>query len=339
MVEATTATPRPTVHASFDLGTDLVDLKGKVIIVTGGNKGIGFWTVKQLLQAKAGKVYLAARSEERANEAIKALHDEGLGKEGSGSEVVWLRFDLSDPREAKRAAEDFMKKEDRLDVLINNAGDMSSREVGKDGVSLMHIINYISPYVFTETLLPLLKKTAEAPDSDVRIVNVASKMYNIVPSGVRYSTAQDFNVPYTFRPFSNLHRYGNSKLAMILWSQRLQRLLQPSEALPNGITVISLHPGGVDTFTPRVKVFQGLAKSIVSLFALTPEAGAWTSLFAAASKRVREERERYQADGGVYLVEQPVPGTVQELGATAKDENLAEELIRTTQTFLKDIGA
>ena len=124
---------------------------------------------------------------------------------------------------------------------------------------------------------------------------------------------------------------------MILWSRHLQTSLQPSEALPNGITVISLHPGGVDTFTSRVKYLQGLAKRVVALFTVTPEVGAHTSVFSAASRQIREGRERYQADGGVYLVEQPVPGTVQELGATARDEKLAGEL-STTETFLKDVG-
>jgi len=82
------------------------------------SRGIGFATVRHLLRANA-KVYLGARSESKASEAIKILHEEGLGKGGEGSkgEVKWLEVDLSDPREAKRCAEGFLKIEERLDVL------------------------------------------------------------------------------------------------------------------------------------------------------------------------------------------------------------------------------
>lgn len=82
------------------------------------SKGIGFETVSQLLRAHA-KVYLAARNEERAKAAIESLHNAGLGKGGDHSlgEVAWLKLDLSDPRLAKEAAEDFLKRETRLDIL------------------------------------------------------------------------------------------------------------------------------------------------------------------------------------------------------------------------------
>lgn len=86
------------------------------------SKGIGYATVSQLLKANA-KVYLAARSEDRAKEAISRLHEAGLGKgrdtNGSGNlgEVIWLKLDLSDPREAQKAAEVFLKLETRLDIL------------------------------------------------------------------------------------------------------------------------------------------------------------------------------------------------------------------------------
>ena len=58
---------------------------------------------------------MAARNKVKAEAAISALKEEGLGP-GNG-EVVWLELDLSDPRNAKRAAKEFMRKEDRLDVL------------------------------------------------------------------------------------------------------------------------------------------------------------------------------------------------------------------------------
>ncbi|KAF6753712.1 NAD(P)-binding protein [Ephemerocybe angulata] len=331
--------PKPTVHKSFDVEKDLVDMKGKVVIVTGGNTGIGFETVKQLLRAKTSRVYLAARNEGRATEAIDALKAEGLVIAGE-SEVRWHKLDLGDPKGAKASAEDFLKKEERLDVLINNAADMYSSDIGQYGVSNMHIVNYISPYIFTKTLLPLLKKTALEPDSDVRIVNVTSQMYARVPTPVSYKTLEDFNIKYSWRPASNLVRYANSKLAMNLWSRHLQTQLIASESSGNGVTVLALHPGVVTSYEMPLPCLQGPINNLMRalLKAVEPEVGCRTSVFAAAAKQVRDERERYQAVGGVYLEDLPVPGTVVEMTATAKDDQLKEDLIATTEQFLKELG-
>lgn len=115
---------------SFNPTTDLPDLSGKVVLVTGGkyvanictwliihslcSAGIGYSTVKHLARHGA-KVYMAARNQSKAEAAIAQLRAEGLGP-GNG-EVVWLELDLKDPLNAKRAAEEFMKREKRLDVL------------------------------------------------------------------------------------------------------------------------------------------------------------------------------------------------------------------------------
>lgn len=331
----------PTVHKGFNPQQDLVDMKGKVVIVTGGNRGMGLATVRHLLRAKTARVYLAARNEERANEAIKSLNAEGLGVAGSGSEVIWLKLDLSDPREAKRSAEVFMENESRLDVLINNAGSVypSNDFIGQDGISNMHILNFISPYVFTRTLLPLLQKTGSTPDADVRIVDIADKGHEYVPSSVVFKTVEDFNVTSNISLFSSFYRYGSAKLAVILWSRYLQNDLLPSENLPNGITVISLHPGVVDTLSARAPgVVRGLVGTVMSLFAVMPEVGSLTALFAAASRQVRDERERYQADGGTYMIECPSPGTRQELHGWVKETERGADVVKTTEELLERLG-
>lgn len=76
--------------------------------------GIGLATVQHLARAGA-KVYLAARNESRATGAMAQLDAEGFAP-GNG-EVVWLKLDLSDPRDAKKSAEEFLKREERLDIL------------------------------------------------------------------------------------------------------------------------------------------------------------------------------------------------------------------------------
>ena len=78
------------------------------------SRGVGYATIKHLARHGA-KVYLAARDESRAKAAIARLESDGLGP-GNG-QVLWHELDLSDPRKAKKSAEDFLKKESRLDVL------------------------------------------------------------------------------------------------------------------------------------------------------------------------------------------------------------------------------
>lgn len=96
----------------FNPSTDLEDLSGKVIIVTGGNKGIGYATVKHLAR-RGAKVYLGARTEEKGAGAIAKLKEEGIGSR----DVVWLFCDLSTPALVKQSGESFLSKEEGLDVL------------------------------------------------------------------------------------------------------------------------------------------------------------------------------------------------------------------------------
>ncbi|KAI0040865.1 NAD(P)-binding protein [Auriscalpium vulgare] len=98
---------------------NIPDLTGKVLIVTGaGNAGIGKETVKALLLHNA-KVYIAARSEERALASISAL------KEDTGKEAIFLKLDLADLPQVRAAAEEFLSKEKELHILFLNAGVMA----------------------------------------------------------------------------------------------------------------------------------------------------------------------------------------------------------------------
>jgi len=154
----------------FNPQRDLADLTGKVAIVTGANTGIGYHTVK-LLARQGAKIYLGARNESKAKAAIAELEREGLGP----GQVVWLHVDMSEPTWAQDAANEFLKKESRLDILVNNAAVLAGPYVlTKDGLNLTMVVNHFSPVVFIRTLLPLMIQTSKEPNSDVRIVTVGS---------------------------------------------------------------------------------------------------------------------------------------------------------------------
>ncbi|KAJ7579086.1 NAD-P-binding protein [Mycena floridula] len=285
----------------FNPRTDLVDLKGKVAIVTGGNRGIGFGTVKHLARAGA-KVYIAARSESLSRAAIEQIQAEGLD-----ADLEWIKLDLSDPREARKSAEEFLTKEKRLDILVNNAGI------------------YISPFIFTRTLLPLLTTTALQPGSDVRIVNVASLAHKLVPTVKGFKDIEDLNVNYRYG-LPEFQRYCHSKLLGMLWTKSLQNRFDTSSP-PIPITVLAIHPGGVDTFTQKWP-FSRFWRVIVGWVINDIEHGSYTSSFAAAGKKVAEERKKYQ---GAYLESKP-PGRIAEPSKQVS-VGLGDQLITLTDQF------
>ncbi|KAK0433017.1 hypothetical protein EV421DRAFT_1718931 [Armillaria borealis] len=90
----------------------LLDLTEKVAVITGANSGIGLYILFYVARAGA-RVYLGARTEDKFNSAITRLKTEGLDT----SKVVWLSFDLSDPRKAKESAKWLLERENRLDIL------------------------------------------------------------------------------------------------------------------------------------------------------------------------------------------------------------------------------
>jgi NAD(P)-dependent dehydrogenase (short-subunit alcohol dehydrogenase family) len=314
---------------SFDPVTDLPDLSGKVILITGGNAGIGYSTVKHLAR-RGAKVYMAARNKTKAEEAIAKLKAEGMGP-GNG-DVIWLELDLKDPRNAKKAAEEFMKQEKRLDVLIHNAAVLlEDYAMTPDGVQEIVLVNVISHIVLTRTLQPLLDQTAAEPNSDVRIVVVASDAHRFVSGATRFRNVDDFNNELKSSLSPSFARYCMSKLMNMLYAFELQRRLT---AVGSPITVIALHPGAVNTFSdkPPLSNFGFIVKPIISLFFVHQDKGAYNSAFAAASEEVAKQREKYK---GAYLT--PV-AKIAEPTKVAKDEGLAKELWDTVEKFLEEKG-
>jgi NAD(P)-dependent dehydrogenase (short-subunit alcohol dehydrogenase family) len=124
---------------------------------------------------------------------------------------------------------------------------------------------------------------------------------------------------------------GHSKLAMILWTKSLQRRLNVDTSAP--ITVISVHPGGVDTFTHSWP-FPRFFKWLVGLSISSPEVGAYNSVFAAAGSRIAQQKQVYE---GAYLESQPT-GRIAVPNKVALQEELGDNLWKITEGFLEKIG-
>ncbi|EHK48753.1 hypothetical protein TRIATDRAFT_191627 [Trichoderma atroviride IMI 206040] len=293
--------------------TSIPNLTGKVILVTGGNSGIGFETVKQLVLHGA-KVYIGARSESRAKQAISDILSENpsIPKEL----LEWLPLDLSSLPNVIKAANLFSTTETRLDILINNAG-ISSDE-----------------YVTTkEGFEQSLGATADVPGSDVRIVNVSSLAEKFASSSNNFTTVKDFSDPgatnpndYTSRK-AVFKRYGISKLANILFTKELQNQLTQQNSR---IIAITLDPGPVAT-DGGMGVFPGLLKPVLKLVMKSPAKGALTQLFCATAPEVAREAARYR---GQFL---NGPGKIAQSSERSRNKELAQSLWKISEEVLKGV--
>ncbi|KAE8318590.1 hypothetical protein BDV41DRAFT_382167 [Aspergillus transmontanensis] len=327
----------------WDIIAEIPDLTGKVAIVTGAKyidcsrwkgtiadhkssspQGIGYHIAHQLA-IKGAKIYVGARNREKSQHAI----DEMLQSTPSLNQerLVPLAMDLNNFQQVQSTAGGILERGERLDILVNNATRMAM-PLHKDqhGISISFGTNFLGPYLFTTELLPLLKKTARLAPG-VRIVNVSSRVHLALPTGVQFSSLDDFNRDFGSEDDhqSNRLRYGLSKLAMVLFSKEIQR-----RANEDGIPIVatSMHPGGVRT--DGVTRYFGEGNDRLKDL-LTPLDGALTPLFAAAHPLPFNERGRY---GGAYLI------PFGEIGKTSEDgenEQLAKELWGTSERVLKDV--
>ncbi|KAJ3976698.1 short chain dehydrogenase [Lentinula raphanica] len=283
--------------------SSIPDLSGRVAIVTGGNTGLGYITVRELAR-KGARVYMLSRTDTRAFAAMDKIKGE-LGPE-LNPQVEYINFDLLSLNSAKKAADTFLQKEKRLDILVNNAGIMATPyELGPDGIEIQ-ASNGTGHFALTISLLPLLKTTAAMPDSHVRIVNVSSFGYFFAYAASKpdFSSLEGLNQ----KTWTTWVRYGRSKLMNILFTNELQKRL--TESGTNNIYCLSVHPGGVSTeLTRGMKLhcpssvslknippgplqswpFLAPLDKFTRLFLATPEQGALTQLYAATSLEVEEK--------------------------------------------------
>ncbi|KAG9011028.1 hypothetical protein FRB94_008993 [Tulasnella sp. JGI-2019a] len=308
---------------------DIPDLTGKVAVVTGGNSGIGFHTVQELAR-KGCKVYMGSRTETLARAALDRLYKEGGIKPGL---VKYLKIDLATPKSVKDAAEAFLRHADgRLDILVCNAGVLQEhyKTVSEGGLTMSHSMaaNHLGHFVLVQQLLPIMTETV-ALTRDVRIITVASEMHWFTPFYVNLRTVEGWNYRWDSLP-ARIQRYGLSKLANILFSAELQRRLRNNPATRQ-IVSISVHPGevssegGLRVIEENFPWMSWLWVWLISVFALSPLHGSYTSLFAATSIRVRSRPDKY---GGAYLYPFDRVGRP---SWRARDRKLAEDLWKASE--------
>lgn len=248
-------------------------MKGKVCIVTGANSGIGKATALELAKLDA-RIVMLCRDKSRGEEAQSEIITE------SGNEAVYLLLaNLSSQQSIREFITEFQMNYDKLHVLINNAGvNPSKRYETVDGLEKTFAINTLAPFLLTNLLLPILKKSVSA-----RVVNVVSAVHS--------KTINFENLQFK-KHFRSWKAYSQSKTALILLTYEFARRLSGT-----GITVNCLHPGAVKSNITRD--YRGVIKLFTKLFfsfAKSPEEGAETSIYLASSPEVEMLSGKYFID-------------------------------------------
>ncbi len=251
---------------------DIPDQKGRVVIVTGGNSGIGYEAGLALAERNA-HVILAVRNVDKGAKAVQSIR-----QRFSSAEVKVMALNLADLKSVRSFADQFLASYDRLDILINNAGVMALPEVRTaEGFEMQFGTNHLGHFALTGLLLPALKATPDA-----RVVTVSSGLHT---SGDIHFDDLQWKIRY-----DRWGAYSQSKLANLLFAYELQRRFDVS-----GIKIISAgcHPGYAATNLqmagPQMdgSVFSvWMMKAANLLIAQSQKMGALPTLFAAIAPQV-----------------------------------------------------
>jgi dehydrogenase/reductase SDR family protein 13 len=145
-------------------GGESTELSDKTFVVTGANTGLGKATVEALAARGAGRIIVASRSRDKTQPVLDALV-----ARSPKTDVQFVAIDLGDLASVRRAADEILAKDHPIDALVNNAGIAGIEGLTKDGFQVTFGTNHLGPWLFTEKLLPLVRRAPQG-----RIVNVSS---------------------------------------------------------------------------------------------------------------------------------------------------------------------
>ena len=250
-------------------------VRGKRVLITGGTGGIGL-AAAEALAARGARLAIVARNAARAADAVTRIAAAG----GPGTEVDVLTADLSSLAEVRGLAKEALSRYERIDVLANNAGAFYvARQLSPDGVELTWAVNHLAPFLLTALLLDRLKASAPA-----RIITTSSAAHRgaHIPWG-------DLRADGPYRGFA---RYGQSKLANILFTAELARRLEGT-----GVTATCFHPGFVGTgFGKNNGGLTAAAFALLGPLTRRPARGADTLVWLADAPEAGRSTGQYFID-------------------------------------------
>jgi NAD(P)-dependent dehydrogenase (short-subunit alcohol dehydrogenase family) len=251
------------------------DLKGKTVLITGANSGIGKAAAIQLAECGANLV-MACRSLERGAQALEEVR-----RAGGNQSVELMQVDLASQKSICSFVDTFKSRHNRLDVLIHNAANFDHTQkkpvLTEDGFETVFATNHLGPFLMTRLLLDLM--IASAPS---RIITVASK-------GLLTYPLLDIELDNLKgeRHFSMQHAYYHSKQAQVMFTFYLAEQLKGT-----GVSVHCVRVGNVaipDERLPHLPKFLLKMYELKRKMAITPEkmaeAYVWLAADPAAGKQ------------------------------------------------------
>ncbi|HEX3779782.1 MAG TPA: oxidoreductase [Pseudonocardiaceae bacterium] len=295
--------------------TDIPDLTGRTMVVTGANSGLGLRT-SAVLADRGAHVLLACRSAQRGEVALRAITERG-----GSAELVSL--DLADLASVRAAAARIRELTgDRLDVLLNNAGVMMTpKATTKDGFELQFGSNHLGHAALTWLLMPALRGI---PGS--RVVTMSSLM-------ARAGRINMADPNFTHRLYLPTSGYGQAKLANAVFATELDRRLRAA-----GVEVASMaaHPGytATELTTNMARSRRGVGRTVVGIFGSMSNSfigqsvatGALPELYAATAPDAEGGRY-YGPKGFAQMYGHP---TVVRFPSAARDETIGARLWELT---------
>jgi NAD(P)-dependent dehydrogenase (short-subunit alcohol dehydrogenase family) len=260
------------------------DAAEATILVTGATDGLGK-RVAQELAAKGTTVLLHGRSPERLEATLEELRSQTSSKK-VGSYLA----DLSSLAAVRDLVDRILSEYDRLDVLVNNAGIIvQERTESEDGYELTFAVNYLSHFLLTRLLLPLLEGSAPA-----RVVNVASAGQSPI----------DFDDLMLERGYDAMRAYSTSKLAQVMFTFELAERLSGT-----GVSVNALHPASLmdtkmvqDTFGYTTSTVEEGTEAVVRL-AVSQEVEGVTGSYFDGTREARANGQAYDKEARQTLWE------------------------------------
>ncbi len=276
-----------------------MDLKDKNAIITGATSGIGRITALAIAE-KGARLVLPVRNMAKGEELKQEI-----GEKTGNTSVELISCHLDSLESIRQFAEEYKQKHDTLHLLVNNAGTWEvKRRESEDGIEMNFAVNHLAPFMLTYLLLDTIKASAPA-----RIVNVSSSAHK--------QTKMNFDDLEGKKRWSSMRSYGQGKLANILFTRKLAKDLEGT-----GVTANCLHPGVVSTrlFDKMPLVFR----KIFGLFMITPDKGAETSIYLAASPEVEG------VSGGYFVKKKQARPT-----RHAMDMDVAERLWEVSEEYCR----
>lgn len=284
-----------------------VQLTGKTVIITGANTGIGKETAIDLAK-RGARIILACRDTKKG---IAAKDD--IVRHSGNDNVIVRYLDLASLPSVRNFATLILKSEQRLDILINNAGCIAlEKRLTADGLESQMQTNHFGHFLLTNLLLGLMIKSTPS-----RIINVSSNVYR----WMKTLDLNNLNSELSYNNNSLYHGvYYTSKLCQILCTRHLAPLVNSS-----GVTVNSLCPGVVHTeiFRTTSSWFQMLAAFVLPIFFKTAKEGAQTSIYLAVADEVSDVTGEFFRDC-----------KIEKTSRLASDTGLAKKVWELSESFV-----